>query len=175
VPAEVVEYDDGIAGRVRQDLAREVGDFVVRRGDGVFAYQLAVVVDDAESRVTDVVRGADLVASTPRQIWLARVLGLDAPRYLHVPLVLAEDGTRLEKRGRGASVRELREKGVSAERILGELAHGLGITATNEPRSARDVAGGRTPSGHAADVVEARRGADPAWRREAWRIPAFDS
>ena len=159
VPDEIVEYDDGVVGRVRQHLAREVGDFVVRRGDGVFAYQLAVVVDDAESRVTDVMRGADLVASTPRQLWLARVLGLVAPRYAHVPLVLAEDGTRLEKRGRAASVRALREGGVPAEGVLGELAFGLGLAATNAPTTARAI-------------VEAAKGGEPAWRREAWRIPA---
>ncbi len=159
VPGEEVAYEDGVVGYFAQNLARDVGDFVVRRGDGVFAYQLAVVVDDAEAVVTDVVRGADLVASAPRQIWLARMLGYRPPRYAHVPLVTGEDGSRLEKRGRGASVRELREKGVSAERVVGELAFGLGLGATNAPSSAREIAR-RLGTGAIA------------WRREGWRVPA---
>jgi glutamyl-tRNA synthetase len=82
--------------RVRSD--REVDDFVVRRGDGAFAYNLAVIVDDADQGVDQVVRGADLADSTPRQVWLARALGLREPEYVHVPLVLGPDGTRLAKR-----------------------------------------------------------------------------
>jgi glutamyl-tRNA synthetase len=159
VPDEVVEYEDGIVGRVRQNLAREVGDFVVRRGDGVFAYQLAVVVDDAESGITDVVRGADLVASTPRQVWLARVLGYARLRYAHVPLVVASDGARLEKRAQGITIRELRAAGLTAERIVGELAFGLGLAESSAPA---------TPG----EVVAGLRTRAPAWRREAWRIPA---
>jgi glutamyl-tRNA synthetase len=158
VPDEEVLYEDGALGTVRQNLARAVGDFVVRRGDGVFAYQLAVVVDDAETGVTDVVRGADLVASTPRQLWLASTLGYAPRRYLHVPLVFAEDGGRLEKRARGVKVRELREAGVSADRVIGVLAHGLGLTPTDGPQSARGVATGM-------------RDREPAWPREPWRVP----
>ena len=84
VPDAVVAYEDEAVGHVEQNLRREVGDFVLRRGDGVFAYQLAVVVDDAAQGITDVVRGADLVSSTPRQIWLGRALGLPVPRFTHV-------------------------------------------------------------------------------------------
>jgi glutamyl-tRNA synthetase len=157
-PDEVVEYEDAILGTVRQNLAREVGDFVVRRGDGVFAYQLAVVVDDAESGVTDVVRGTDLVASTPRQVWLARVLGYAPRRYAHVPLVVASDGTRLEKRAHGVTVRELRDAGVTAGRIVGELAFGLGLAETNEPATPRAIVG-------------ALEGAAPGWPSKPWRIP----
>ena len=158
VPRERVAYDDGAIGRVTQDLAREVGDFVLRRGDGVFAYQLAVVVDDAAMGVTDVVRGADLVGSTPRQIWLARALGLTPPAYLHVPLVVAPDGTRLEKRTRGATVRALRNAGVSAPAIVGALSHGLGLSPSRAPASTLDIA--RRCAGRAI-----------TWARAPWPIP----
>jgi glutamyl-Q tRNA(Asp) synthetase len=93
----VVAFDDRLQGRQRQDLARDVGDFVVRRSDGLFAYQLAVVVDDAEAAITDVVRGADLLASTPRQIFLQRALNLPTPTYLHLPVALDAHGEKLSK------------------------------------------------------------------------------
>lgn len=93
----VVAFDDAIAGRIEQDVAREVGDFVLRRADGFWAYQLAVVVDDAGQGITGVVRGADLLDSTPRQILLQRALGLTTPRYAHLPLVLGPDGRKLSK------------------------------------------------------------------------------
>ncbi|GAA4868593.1 tRNA glutamyl-Q(34) synthetase GluQRS [Luteimonas vadosa] len=92
-----VAFDDGFHGRVEQDLEREVGDFVLRRADGLWAYQLAVVVDDAAQGITDVVRGADLLASTPRQILLQQRLGLPTPRHAHLPLVLDPDGRKLSK------------------------------------------------------------------------------
>src|SRR5690606_37837907 len=92
-----VGFEDGLQGRYAQDVDREVGDFVLLRADGFWAYQLAVVVDDAEQGVTDVVRGADLLDSTPRQILLQRALGLPTPRYLHLPLLLDADGHKLSK------------------------------------------------------------------------------
>lgn len=92
-----VAFEDGLQGRFEQDLAREVGDFVLLRADGYWAYQLAVVVDDAEQGITDVVRGNDLLDSTPRQILLQRTLGLPTPRYLHLPLVLDPAGHKLSK------------------------------------------------------------------------------
>lgn len=92
-----IAFDDGLQGRVEQDVAAEVGDFVLKRADGCWAYQLAVVVDDAAQGITDVVRGADLLDSTPRQILLQRVLGLPIPRYLHLPLLLDEAGHKLSK------------------------------------------------------------------------------
>lgn len=90
-------FDDAVHGRVSQDVAREVGDFVLRRADGCWAYQLAVVVDDARQGITDVVRGADLLDSTPRQLLLQRALDLPRPRYLHLPLVIDDDGRKLAK------------------------------------------------------------------------------
>jgi glutamyl-tRNA synthetase len=159
VPDASIAYEDGAVGRVTQNLAREVGDFVLRRGDGVYAYQLAVVVDDAAMGVTDVVRGADLVGSTPRQIWLAEALGLAPPRYVHVPLVVAPDGSRLEKRTQGATVRALRGAGIEAASILGALAHGLGLSPTRAPMPAIEVA-------------RASASAPVEWSREPWPIPS---
>lgn len=93
----VVAFEDGLQGPVVQDVAAEVGDFVLLRADGCWAYQLAVVVDDADQGITDIVRGADLLDSTPRQILLQRALGLPTPRYLHLPLVLDPEGRKLSK------------------------------------------------------------------------------
>jgi glutamyl-Q tRNA(Asp) synthetase len=99
-----VAFVDRLQGRQRQRLAIEVGDFVVKRADGLFAYQLAVVVDDAAQRVTDVVRGADLLASTPRQIHLARLLGCPVPTYLHVPVAIDREGQKLSKQTRAPAL-----------------------------------------------------------------------
>jgi len=98
----VIEYGDRLAGPQAQDLAHDVGDFVVRRADGLFAYQFAVVVDDAEQGITDVVRGADLCASTPRQIFLQRRLGYPTPSYLHVPVAINAAGEKLSKQTHAA-------------------------------------------------------------------------
>lgn len=120
-------FEDGLHGRTCQDVATLVGDFVVRRNDGVASYQLAVVVDDAASRITDVLRGDDLLTSTPRQLQIHEALGLTPPRFWHVPLVLGEDGKRLAKREGAFAVAELRERGISVERVLGLLAAWSGL------------------------------------------------
>ena len=99
-----VECNDRLQGTQRQALARDVGDFVVKRADGLFAYQLAVVVDDAEQGITDVVRGADLLSSTPRQVMLQMLLGLPTPSYLHVPVAINAAGEKLSKQTRAAAL-----------------------------------------------------------------------
>ena len=96
-PHCVIGFDDRWAGHISQDLTDDAGDFVIKRADGFWAYQLAVVVDDGDQRVTDIVRGADLLDSTPRQIYLQQALGLPQPRYLHVPVVVNELGEKLSK------------------------------------------------------------------------------
>jgi glutamyl-Q tRNA(Asp) synthetase len=97
VDDSVIAFEDRVQGRIEQSLARRVGDFVLRRADGLFAYQLAVVVDDFEQGITDVVRGADLLTSTPRQIFLQRLLGYPTPRYAHLPVAVNTDGEKLSK------------------------------------------------------------------------------
>lgn len=97
VPDRVIAFQDALAGHLEQSLRRDVGDFVLRRNDGLHAYQLAVVVDDAAQGITEVVRGADLLDSTPRQIWLQQELGLPTPHHLHLPLVLDEQRRKLGK------------------------------------------------------------------------------
>ena len=96
-PPGEVAFDDAIQGRQLQDVAREVGDFVLRRSEGLWAYQLAVVVDDADQGISEIVRGADLLDSTPRQILLQRALGLPTPAYAHIPVLLGDDGQKLSK------------------------------------------------------------------------------
>ena len=126
VPEEVVGFADGLQGPVEMDLAREWGDFIARRSDGVAAYQLAVVVDDAACGVTEVVRGRDLLSSTPAQIWLYRALGLTPPAFFHVPMLLAPDGRRLSKRERDLDLGRLRDLW-PPQRVIGLLAHACGL------------------------------------------------
>lgn len=133
VPEETIEFHDLLQGRVRENLRRECGDFILRRSDGVYAYQLAVVVDDALMGVNQVVRGSDLLGSTARQIWLGRTLGYSTPEYCHVPLLCAPDGRRLSKRESDLTLRALRESGVKPEEIVGRLAHAAGLTDHPEP------------------------------------------
>ncbi len=111
----VLDWHDRWLGPQRQNLTREVGDFVLHRADGIFAYQLAVVVDDGEQQVTHVVRGQDLVDNTPRQVHLQRLLGYPSPAYLHTPLVLAADGQKLSKQT-GATALDLSDPVVALQR-----------------------------------------------------------
>lgn len=122
VPAAPVGFDDRCAGRVEQCLEDAVGDFVVRRADGLWAYQLAVVVDDAAQGITDVVRGADLLDNTPRQIALQRALGVPTPRYMHVGVVVNERGEKLSKQ---TGARALDRSEVASE--LERAARHLGL------------------------------------------------
>ena len=144
IPAgSVVTFDDGVAGTVTSSVSAQCGDIVLQRGDGLYAYHLAVSVDDLAMKITDVVRGRDLLSSTARQILLMRLLGArddEIPRYSHVPLVLGRDGERLAKRDPRVVVRELRAAGVAPEAILGMLAKGLGIVPDSSPRSALEIA-----------------------------------
>jgi glutamyl-tRNA synthetase len=134
---------DLVQGKYEQDVQAAVGDFVVRRNDGVASYQLAVVVDDAYSGVTHVLRGEDLLSSTPRQIQLFQAFGHPAPAYAHVPLLMGTDGKRLAKREGAFAVAELRAAKVSAERVIGLLAHWSGLGG-GEPVRARDLVEGFT-------------------------------
>lgn len=135
VPDRAVGFTDGNMGYFEENLAYGYGDFIVRRSDGVYAYQLAVVVDDAAMGVTQVVRGGDLLDSTPRQIWLYELLGLTPPEFFHVPLLLASDGRRLSKREGDLGMDALRER-FTAEELIGKLAFLAGLQSAPEPISA---------------------------------------
>ncbi len=113
-----IEFEDAVQGRIRQDIAHEVGDFVLKRADSFFAYQLAVVVDDAEQGITDVVRGADLLDSTPRQIYLQQLLGCATPRYVHLPAAVNAAGEKLSKQTLAAPL----EADEAAPQLLKALA-----------------------------------------------------
>lgn len=126
VPDECVTFEDGVFGTVAVDLGREIGDFVVRRGDGAWAYQLAVVVDDAMMGVTEVMRGCDLLQSAAQQIYINSLLGYEAPRYVHLPLICNSEGQRLSKRDGSLNMEALR-RDYSAEEILGRIGYMAGI------------------------------------------------
>ena len=139
MPDEVVAFEDGHMGHYEENLARDCGDFFLRRADGVFAYQLAVVVDDALMGVDEVVRGSDLLSSTPRQLWLYRELGLTPPKFYHLPLLLAADGRRLSMRDGDQSLENLRAK-YAAEEIIGKLAFACGLQPAPTPATQQELA-----------------------------------
>ena len=141
VPDEEIAFTDGHLGRYAENLARDCGDFYLRRADGVFAYQLAVVVDDALMGVTEVVRGSDLLSSTPRQLWLYRELGLTAPQFYHLPLLLAPDGRRLSKRDGDQSLENLRAR-YTPQEIIGKLAYVCGLQDTPAPAAPQELVPG---------------------------------
>jgi glutamyl-tRNA synthetase len=137
LPATATEFIDGYRGPTRIDLREVGGDFIVWKSDRTPAYQLAVVVDDAAQGVTEVVRGDDLVPSTPRQLLLYAALGLKPPRFVHVPLVVGPDGRRLAKRHGDTRLATLRQGGVRAEALLGLLAWSCGWIERAERITAR--------------------------------------
>lgn len=131
VPDRTYAVQDGLQGPYAAGLSREVGDFILKRSDGLYAYQLAVVADDGAMEVNQVVRGRDLLPSTPQQLWLQEVLGLPHPAYYHVPLLLATDGRRLSKREGDLSLKAL-SRDCSAPQLVGRLAWWAGLL--DEPR-----------------------------------------
>ena len=134
-----ISFVDLVVGSIEQQVQRSVGDFIVRRADGIFAYQFAVVVDDGLMRINQVVRGADLLSSTPRQILLFEALGFPVPAFAHVPLLLDEQGRRLAKRASSAGLEPLRASGYTPERVVGLLAAGAGLLAEQEILSVREL------------------------------------
>lgn len=159
VPHRAYSLVDQIQGPYRQMLDEECGDFLIRRSDGAFAYQLAVVVDDAEQGVTSVVRGMDLLSSTPQQLYLQDLLGLPHPVYAHVPLLVAEKDRRLSKRDHDASLEALLARFGTPEGVIGHIAWLTGIRDEDEPATPEQLVDGFDVT-HAAerfpDLVQIR-------------------
>ena len=133
VPDAAYSFEDMVQGRYEQNLAHDCGDFLIRRSDQAFAYQLAVVVDDAAQGGTSVVRGVDLLCSTPQQLYLQELLGLDHPRYAHIPLLVAEKNRRLSKRDHDAGIEELLARFKTPAAIIGHIAGICGLAPTCDP------------------------------------------
>ena len=146
--AAAVTFEDRLAGAV----TGVVDDFVVRRNDGAFAYNLAVVVDDAEQGIGEVVRGADLLDSTPRQLWLGAQLGLPAPRHAHVPLMLGADGARLAKRHGVVTLADRARLGESPDDVRAGLAASVGLAEPGEPLTPAELVERFDPRALAATV-----------------------
>ena len=139
VPDRALTFMDGLQGLYSVNLARDCGDPILRRSDGVHAYQLAVVVDDALMGVNQVVRGRDLLSSTPWQLWLQEELGFSHPAYVHVPLLLSWDGKRLSKRDGDMDLGAVRASGASPQSIVGRLAFTAGLIDREEPFSPAEL------------------------------------
>ncbi len=135
----IVTFEDQVLGPQSEALAEETGDFVLLRADGLFAYQLAVVVDDALMGITDVLRGADLLSSAGRQIALFQTLGYTPPRFWHVPLMLDQNGARMSKRDGSDALAGLREQGLDAAAVIGMLAASLGWVPAGSRLSATEL------------------------------------
>ena len=138
VPEREWVVNDLVQGIYKEDLATDCGDFVVRRADGVYVYQLAVTVDDGLAGVTQVVRGMDLLSSAPRQMYLQELLGFPHPEYAHVPMLMAPDGRRLSKRDKDLDLGYLRSH-IAPEALIGVLAKAAGFTETAAPISAKEL------------------------------------
>ena len=139
VPDREYALHDLVQGDYRENLLTDCGDFVVRRADGIYVYQLAVTVDDGESGVTEVVRGWDLLGSAPRQMYLQELFGFEHPRYAHIPMLMAPEGRRLSKRDQDLDMGALRNR-LKPEQLIGVLAHAAGLTETAAPISAKELA-----------------------------------
>ena len=139
VPDRIWQVADRCQGIYRENLSTDCGDFVVRRADGVYVYQLAVTVDDGEAGVTEVVRGSDLLSSAPRQMYLQELFGFSHPEYAHVPMLLSEDGRRLSKRDKALDLGALRTRMTAAE-LIGKLAFACGLIDKAQPVSAKELA-----------------------------------
>ena len=139
VPDREYALCDLVQGDYRENLLTDCGDFVVRRADGVYVYQLAVTVDDGESGVTEVVRGWDLLGSAPRQMYLQELFSFEHPRYAHIPMLMAPEGRRLSKRDQDLDMGALRSR-LKPEQLIGVLAHAAGLTETAAPISAKELA-----------------------------------
>ena len=139
VPDKIWTVEDKVQGTYKENLVTDCGDFVVRRADGVYVYQLAVTVDDGEAGVTEVVRGMDLLSSAPRQMYLQELFGFAHPEYGHVPMLMAPDGRRLSKRDKDMDLSYLQDH-TTAEKLLGLLATACGILEKFEPISAAELA-----------------------------------
>lgn len=138
VPDRDVAFADGLFGMQQENLARDCGDFVIRRSDGLFGYQLAVVVDDALCGVNEVVRGRDILSSTPRQLYLLEQLGFPAPAYYHIPLLTDREGRRLAKRDKDLDLTALAQRYAPAE-LLGILACSCGLQDENRPATLAEL------------------------------------
>lgn len=138
VPDRKWEFYDLLQGAYAENLCADCGDFVVRRADGVYVYQLAVTVDDGEAGVTEVVRGVDLLSSAPRQMYLQELFGFAHPKYGHVPLLLAPDGRRLSKRDKDLDLGQL-QKYLKPEQLIGSLAAACGLLERYTPISAKEL------------------------------------
>lgn len=138
VPDETISFVDGHYGAMSENLARECGDYIIRRSDALFGYQLAVVIDDALSGVNQIVRGRDILHSTPRQIHLQRTLGFDTPDYVHIPLLTDSRGRRLAKRDKDLDLTAL-SRIMSPQQILGMLAYSAGIIPENRPAGLEEL------------------------------------
>ena len=139
VPDEDYGLFDLVQGQYKQNLGRDCGDFVIRRSDGLFAYQIASVVDDAEQNVNCIVRGVDLLSSTPQQMYLQKLLGLPHCEYAHIPLLVAERDRRLSKRDRDAGLDELLARFKTPEAVIGHIAFVVGISQTFKPSTPEEL------------------------------------
>jgi glutamyl-tRNA synthetase len=135
-----ITFTDLVAGPQQQHVQQAVGDFIVCRSDGIFAYQFAVVIDDALMQINQVVRGADLLSSTARQIFLYEMLSFPVPTFAHVPLIIDEQGKRLSKRIRSEGLDPLREAGATPKEIIGQLAASCGLVESSTTSSPNELA-----------------------------------